>query len=114
VKQGWPSATALGVTLRGTVQIVRRKPADPLPSSVRLDVEALGHGSSTYALIVEPWGESYDITESNPAVVIFVATGQADPAIGISHGPDYVMVYANDGISDCRVEDREGNPLTAR
>jgi hypothetical protein len=32
----------------------------------------------------------------------------------VSHGPDYVVVCANGGISDFRVEDREGHPLTAR
>jgi hypothetical protein len=80
-------------------------------SSVRVHAE-VAKGSTPYTLWVEPWGDEVEVTESSPAVVVFEGLGSGVPEIGILHGPDYVVVCANGGIKDYRVEDRAGRPPT--
>jgi hypothetical protein len=93
--------------------MVKGAPFDMANPSVRIDVEA-SRDSTSYELIVEPWGEAYDISESTPAVVFFSSKTDRLPEVGVMHGPNFVIVCANGGIDDFRVEDRTGNPLIAR
>lgn len=70
-------------------------------------------GEQPFSLHIEPWGPTFDVAPGSPAVVTF-AGGSGVPKISVSRGPDHVIVCAEGGIEDYRVEDREGRALTGR